>query len=1422
VIITGKDGKYHLPAILPGRHLLRIDERTLPGGAYLTTDKVVIIDVTSGRLLKVNFGVNSKGIGTETTELPVKIIQERGKPVPRLNVSLFRDELIIKDGELVELSRFRMFTNYSLFMEKWKLEVRDKDTKSVIKKFEGTRLTLNEPIFWDGKDRNEKTIDPERSYVYVLTVTDKFGRQDRTKEKLIRIVTNPVDEKNNGQISRENWEWIERESKVNGLDKQNIRIEGEVIKLQKQNNRIQNVRILRAGKLESEISMTGQKEIMPSEMLRSAESSGAFESGGNPDIILPKGDYDIEVVGELVRPDSAEPGEIVFEPGEQANVVEPLGAQEIGARAGSSVEQSYVQHIKIGEDYLFFVAMGDVKAGYTFHRGSVEPIQQDDRYREGFWSEAKLAYYLKGKILGKYLITSSLDTSRDKTELFRNLDPDIYYPVYGDTSGINYDATNTQGMLYFLVEWDKSSVLWGDYETAFSGTEFAQFNRTLHGGKVHYESVATTKFGESKTKLVVFFARAKQKAAHNEFVGTGGSLFYLKHSDVTEGSEKIKIEVRDKITGLVLATKELVEDFDYDIKYPTGRITFWQAVSYVAESDLIISRHLLDGNPIYVIVDYEYEPKDKYDEGAYGVRAQQSLTDHLRVGGTYVQEDQLNTNYELKGLDATLRLCENISLTGEYAETESEQLGSFVSTDGGLTFTELSTVDLDKGAAYGLRGEAHFFDKVGLSGYYKKIEKGFSSAATTSQQGKELLGAGLTVDVTSKTRLQASHDIQELIDGGNQQTQAQVGAQKTETSTVQITHRTEKLKLTGEYRHQNVRQKLEQFESETNVKTDAVALKADYKLNEKIVLSLEQQATLSGSPNYQTTAGIEAKLNDKVSLRAREILGTEGAATDVGAAVNVSDRLQLSGNWTKTNYKGGGIKDTASVGGTAKVDDKTDVHTTFAVSDASGGGKTQSIVFGSERKINEQLTATADRTYSKSGDTLTQANTFGLVREEHGRRLEGTFTEQQSGNGVEASCSNIFGLSGDINDKWAVQGAFERGEVQNLDGTLITRNAGSLGLGFVDKDKQTGDVRFKGSSKLEIRLDNGWENTRQYLLDSAIEGKIDPNTSIFAKANFAQTQNTTTNTTNAQYKELVAGAAYRPVNFDRLNLLAKYTYLEDDSPAGQMNFSDIEKEKSHTVAGEAVYDLTDKLQLVEKIAYKQAEEKVSGFDFTKTQTWLLVQRFNYNIDEDWQLCAEYRYLTQKQAEDAKQGALVEIIRNIGEFIQVGVGYNFTDFNDDLSKLDYTSQGPFVRFTGKFYDRTPEEIERARQKMLEENIKQWAWELVQNELCEEDSPVMRELEKYYHFAKKFEAEGNLILAKECYQNSLQIGKMMYNEAEEYVRRRIDMEEKFKEENQLALEYYRQGRFLEARDLWHKIKIEAESGFILMEVEKCAIR
>jgi hypothetical protein len=964
----------------------------------------------------------------------------------------------------------------------------------------------------------------------------------------------------------------------------------------------------------------------------------------------------------------------------------------------------YSKHIKVGDDYLFFVAMGDAKIGYTFNRGNIEPVEQDDKFKKGFWSEGKAAYYLKGKIKGKYLVTSSLDTERDKKELFKNLDPDKYYSVYGDSSSVDYKATDTQGMLYLLIEWGKSSVLWGNYNTALTDTEFARFSRTLYGGKVDLESASTTKFGEPDTKLIVFSAQAQQKAAHNEFTGTGGSLYYLKHKDIIEGSDKVKVEVRDKVTGLVLATEEMKEGSDYEIDYSNGRITFRESVSSITESSSIISSRLLDGNPVYVVVDYEYEVKEDYDKGTVGVRVRQSISDYVSVGGTYVEEKQSTQTYELKGVDTTIHLGKDIKLTAEYAESESEALGSFISTDGGLSFTELPTAGSSRGKAYGVKGEAHLLsNKLGLSSYYKWLDNDFSTSATSSQQGKELIGFGATLDFTPKTRLTVSHDIQKLIDDGNPQTRLQVGATRTETTSAQLAHEMERLKLTGEYRHQEVTEKKDEFESETNAEEDTVAVRADYKLTDKVDVSLEQQATLKGESNHQTTVGIEAEVNDWLSLRGKETVGTRGASTSIGATSGVKDRFEVSGDYTRTNDRAGGAGDRASLGASAKINEKTKVHSTYAVTDSMGEGKTQSLTFGSKRKINDHSEITADRTFATSGDKKTFGTTFGLVREKDGRRLKGQFTRQYSEGSTEVTSSNIFGLSGDINDRWAASGTFERGIVRNLDGTQTTRHAGSLGLGFVDKDKETGEVRLKASGKIELRFDEGQEDKRQYLLYNAIEGKVNPDTTLFARVTLSQTRNTTTDSTEAQYKELVFGTAYRPIEFDRLNLLAKYTYLEDDSPASQSDINDIEKEKAHVLAGEAVMDLTDKWQLFEKLAYKTGKEKVIGFDFTKTSTWLWINRLSYNINKDWQVFGEYRVLTQKQAEDRKHGALVEVARNIGDFVQVGAGYNFTEFNDDLTNLDYTSQGPFLRITGKFYDRTPAERERTRQKALKRKI-----------------------------------------------------------------------------------------------------------------------
>lgn len=1267
VITTGRDGMYHLAGIVPGRHLLRLDERTLPGGAYLTTDKVVIADVTPGLLAKVNFGVKAPD-GGQLQSGGVNIVRGMEMPTPRLNVAHYvldagrpRVEEPGAHGlrpSAADLYEFRVFTNYQLFIERWSIEIRDKSTNRLVKTLEGTGNNISEPTYWDGKDEGGRQTKADRGYVYMVKVAGADGGEDVSGQRNLSAVNNDsqrtgagAEKSADGDGGDGYAEWLRRERAINSLDKQTIRIEGEAIRVVGSNYR--SIRVLKGQRYIAEIAVIGTEGLRAKDL---AENPGIEAQGNQSDteIIMPRGEYAIEVQG-------SEPtisGRSSTDEGRSSAVGDGLGAGDV-----------FRKNITIGDDYFFFVAMGDAKVGYTSNRGNIAPVHHDDEFQKGFSSEGQLAYYLKGKILGKYLITSSLDTERDKKELFRNLDPDKYYPVYGDSSSVDYEATDTQGVLYLLIEWDKSSALWGNYNTALTDTEFAQFSRTLYGGMVDFESTSTTRFGEPDTKLIIFSAEAQQRAAHNEFTGTGGSLYYLKHKDVVEGSDKVRVEVRDKITGLVLSMEEMDESSDYEIDYSNGRIVFFNSISSTSESSSIVSAHLLDGNPVYVVVDYEYEAEDDYDKGTVGGRVQQSITDYVSLGATYVEEKQAKQTYQLEGVDAVVHLGKNVKLTAAYAESESEAMGSFISTDGGLSFTELPTAGSSKGRAYGVKGQAYLLkDKLGLAGYYKWIDNDFSTSATSSQQGKELIGFNVTLDISPKTRLTASHDIQRLIDDGNPQTRLQVGATGTETTSAQITHMGDRLKLTGEYRHQEVTGKIDEFESETNREEDAVAVKAEYELTEKVDVFLEQQVTLKGKKNHQTTVGIEAEVNDWMSLRAKETVGSDDAATSVGVIAGLKDRFEVSGDYTRSNDRAREAGDRISLGANAKINEKTEVHSTYAVTNSMDEGRVQSLTFGSKRKINDRSEATVDTVYASSRDTVLR--------------------------------SNIFGLSGDINDKWAASATYERGVVRNLDSTQTKRNAIAIGLGFVDKDTATGELKMRASSKLELRLDDGQENKRQYLLYNAIEGKINPDTTLFANINLSQTRNTTTDSIEAEFKELIFGTAYRPIQKDWLNLLAKYSYLEDRSPASQSDINDIEEEKAHVLAVEAVTDLTDKWQLSEKLAYKIGKERVTGFDFTKTSTWLWINRLGYNINRDWQVFGEYRVLAQKQAEDKKHGVLVEIARNVGDFLQVGVGYNFTKFNDDLTSLDYTSQGPFIRVTGKFYDRSPAEKRRRRQRTLE--------------------------------------------------------------------------------------------------------------------------
>ena len=215
----------------------------------------------------------------------------------------------------------------------------------------------------------------------------------------------------------------------------------------------------------------------------------------------------------------------------------------------------------------------------------------------------------------------------------------------------------------------------GNYAVDFNDTEFAAFSRNYYGGKIDYQSVANNPYGDARTKMVVYHAQIQQLPSHNEFLATGGSLYFLKYKNVIQGSDTVTIQVRDQTTGLVVASQTMTNGADYELDNSQGRILFWQPVAMIAQSESIISNNLINGDPIYVVIDYQYAVSNLQIAGAQGARIAQAVGDNVVLGGTYVQDNSNGQNYTLAGTDATLHVNKDSTVKTEYAQTSSQEAG---------------------------------------------------------------------------------------------------------------------------------------------------------------------------------------------------------------------------------------------------------------------------------------------------------------------------------------------------------------------------------------------------------------------------------------------------------------------------------------------------------------------------------------------------------------------------------------------------------------------------------------------------------------------------------------------------------------------------------------------------------------------------
>jgi hypothetical protein len=153
-----------------------------------------------------------------------------------------------------------------------------------------------------------------------------------------------------------------------------------------------------------------------------------------------------------------------------------------------------------------------------------------------------------------------------------------------------------------------------------------------------------------------------------------------------------------------------------------------------------------------------------------------------------------------------------------------------------------------------------------------------------------------------------------------------------------------------------------------------------------------------------------------------------------------------------------------------------------------------------------------------------------------------------------------------------------------------------------------------------------------------------------------------------------------------VNALAKYTYFYNLPTTDQVALQNTSAEfiqKSHIAAFDLTYDVSKDWSIGGKYAYRLGQVSLDRDQpvFFDNAAQLTVLRIDWRFRAGWESLVEGRMLDLPDVSQRNGGALAAIYRHLGEHVKVGVGYNFTDFSDDLTDLSYHHRGFFFNLIG---------------------------------------------------------------------------------------------------------------------------------------------
>ncbi len=922
----------------------------------------------------------------------------------------------------------------------------------------------------------------------------------------------------------------------------------------------------------------------------------------------------------------------------------PVGPQHVQVSVmenGKGLDFS--RDVDIPKSEWFYVGLADFTAGYRWG-GKVEEVRTGE-FSDKVYERGHLAFYLKGKIKGQYILTAAADTGeqrlksifkgmdeKDPRQFLKRIDPDDYYPVYGDDSTAIEDAP-TRGRFYVRLDRGLSHVMWGNFKADITGAKLLRNERALYGASAVYRSPQPAPDGGSKTKLEAYAALPGTLPQNDSFLGTGGSAYFLKHQDITPGSDTLIIERRNAVTGWVISRTTLKYGTDYDLDYVQGVAILRTPLS---SSDSI-------GSQNYLVAHYEYTPVASDVHGyAVGGRAQQWLGDNVRIGATAMREKTGGADQKLYGADVHIQKSEGTYLEAEVARTEGPGIGNTYSPDGGLTLQDTTATGATghKANAYRVEGHVALEDlsddrlQGQVAARVEHYDKGFSSLDVQATEKKRLYGVAADVKVSDTVTIKADYSDSKSGDGrAESEAVGSISAAVDDHVTVETY---------GDHVHKQPGSASTSTDHNTNGDRTNAGVKLIYAWNDDEQAYVYAQGTVNHTGNMERDdrvgVGEKMRLADKVTAEGETSYGSQG----LGALFSLNYEPTVDDRYT-IGYELDPSRDTAAGWPFTLV-----------------GQDLGKVIGSAHHRFNDQWTAFAED----------NADLFGRRR----------------------SLTQVYGVTYTPDERWTAEASAEIGNVfdRSVDPVTlkknpdISRKALSLAIGYKEEDGI--DARIKGEARRDTSEDST-RNMTSYLLQASLAGQTSKNWRALANLDAVLTK-ATDSTKKGSYVEGSLGYAYRPIDSDRLNALMKFTYLYDNPGANQVTVDGTTSspaQRSYIFSGDVSYDIIPQLTLGGKYGVRigDTRERTAGAHWTSSQVHLGIVRADLHLVHELDALLEGRALWSPTTHQRDFGLVAAIYRQMGDNLKIGIGYNFGRFSDDLRDLSLNDHGVFVNVIGKF-------------------------------------------------------------------------------------------------------------------------------------------